>query len=354
MELDREICFRASASRDARFDGRFFIGVQNDRGLLPTDLPGAVAEAGERHLYATAAAAEAAGLRPCRRCRPETAPGTPEWLGGSAVVARALRLIDDGLPRPPRRRDRSPASCASSERQLRRLFEAHLGAPPGAVARTRRLRLARQLIDQTDLSMADVSRCCRLHQPAPVQRGRPLGLRPLRRGSCGARDVDEHQPGSSYGSRTDPRYAWDELIGFPGRARDPLGRSGGRRRAPTGAADRRGGRGRRGRARGRGTSTCAPTLRRSPLLPVSRSVAVPSSTLRADPVGIAESLGGDPTLGPLVSGPARPPRPGRLGRLRARGAGRPRPAGVRARRDDSRRAPRRSASAIRSRSRAGR
>ncbi len=93
---DYEACWRASASRDRRFDGRFFVGVHSTRIYCRPICPAPPAKRENVRFYPTAAAAEAAGLRACRRCRPETAPGTPEWLGGSATVARGLRLIADG------------------------------------------------------------------------------------------------------------------------------------------------------------------------------------------------------------------------------------------------------------------
>src|SRR5947208_1765438 len=150
MLLDREICERARRSRDPRFDGRFFIGVTSTgiycRPICPANSP---KETNVRY-YPSAAAAAEAGFRPCLRCRPETSPGTPAWLGSSTTVSRALRLIDeDGLS------DTSLEGLAErlgiGSRQLRRLFLQHLGATPVAVVQTRRLHFAKTLIDQTDL-----------------------------------------------------------------------------------------------------------------------------------------------------------------------------------------------------------
>ena len=90
---DFEACWRAAASRDRRFDGRFFIGVHSTRIYCRPICPAPPAKRENVRFYPTAAAAAAAGLRACRRCRPEAAPGTPEWFGGSATVARGLRLI---------------------------------------------------------------------------------------------------------------------------------------------------------------------------------------------------------------------------------------------------------------------
>jgi AraC family transcriptional regulator, regulatory protein of adaptative response / DNA-3-methyladenine glycosylase II len=153
---DFEACWRASKSRDARFDGRFFIGVRTTgiycRPICPAPSP----RRENVRFYPTAAAAQAADLRPCRRCRPESAPRTPEWIGGSALVTRALRLIADGFldGRPV---GELAGALHVSERQLRRLFGTALGAGPLAVARVRRAQAARMLIDQTDLTMAEVA-----------------------------------------------------------------------------------------------------------------------------------------------------------------------------------------------------
>jgi AraC family transcriptional regulator of adaptative response / DNA-3-methyladenine glycosylase II len=154
LEPDR--CYSALKSRDARFDGRFFFGVRTTgiycRPVCPARTPKRV----NVRFYACAAAAEQAGFRPCRRCRPETAPGTPAWQGTSATVSRALRLIDAGAL------DRGgvgelAARVGLGERQLRRLFLEHLGAGPKAVAATRRSHFARRLLDETALPMSEVA-----------------------------------------------------------------------------------------------------------------------------------------------------------------------------------------------------
>ena len=98
--------------------------------------------------YATAAAAAEAGFRPCLRCRPEAAPGTPAWLGTSAVVRRALRLIHDGAL-DEASVDSLAAQVGIGPRHLHRLFVEHVGASPVAVAQTRRLHFAKRLLDET-------------------------------------------------------------------------------------------------------------------------------------------------------------------------------------------------------------
>ena len=151
-----EIYERARLSRDARFDGRFYVGVRTTgiycRPICPANAP----KSENVTFYSTAAAASEAGYRPCLRCRPECAPGTPAWAGTSTTVQRGLRLIaegalDDGNV------ERLADRLGVTSRHLRRLFTKHVGASPLAVAHTQRLHFAKRLIDQTALSMQDVS-----------------------------------------------------------------------------------------------------------------------------------------------------------------------------------------------------
>jgi AraC family transcriptional regulator of adaptative response / DNA-3-methyladenine glycosylase II len=156
VTLSPDICYRAIRSKDARFDGRFFTGVTTTGVYCRPVCPARVPSRGNVRFFPSAAAAEAAGFRPCLRCRPEASPGTPAWLGTSATVSRALRHIaagaldDDGV-----------ATLASrmgvGERHLRRLFIDSLGAPPLAIAQTRRVQIAKKLIDETSLPMAHIA-----------------------------------------------------------------------------------------------------------------------------------------------------------------------------------------------------
>ncbi|MFT7699848.1 MAG: AraC family transcriptional regulator of adaptative response / DNA-3-methyladenine glycosylase II, partial [Candidatus Krumholzibacteriia bacterium] len=96
MNLNHDICYRAVQSRDARFDGRFFTGVKTTGVYCRPVCPAMTPHLENVTFYNCSAAAEQAGFRPCRRCRPETSPGTPAWLGTSATVSRAMRDINDG------------------------------------------------------------------------------------------------------------------------------------------------------------------------------------------------------------------------------------------------------------------
>src|SRR3972149_11964124 len=98
MELDRLACDRARRSRDARFDGRFFIAVTSTGIYCRPICPARAPKDENVRYFPTAAAAEAAGCRPCLRCRPEASPGTPAWHGTTGGVSRAPRLIGAGGP----------------------------------------------------------------------------------------------------------------------------------------------------------------------------------------------------------------------------------------------------------------
>jgi AraC family transcriptional regulator of adaptative response / DNA-3-methyladenine glycosylase II len=156
MQLDRRICDRARRSRDPRFDGKFFIAVTTTRIYCRPICPARSPNDENIRYYPTAAAAQAAGFRPCLRCRPEASPGTPAWLGTSSVVSRGLRLITDGAL------DREGVEQLADRlgvtaRHLRRLFVQHLGATPIDVALTRRVHFAKKLLDETQLPFTQVA-----------------------------------------------------------------------------------------------------------------------------------------------------------------------------------------------------
>jgi AraC family transcriptional regulator, regulatory protein of adaptative response / DNA-3-methyladenine glycosylase II len=156
MQLDSTICSRARLTHDARFDGQFFVGVLTTRIYCRPICPARPPREENVRYFPTAAAAAEAGLRPCLRCRPECAPGTPAWLGTSATVSRALRLVgesdleDGGI-------DALAAKLGIGARHLRRLFLRHLGASPIAIVQTRRLHFAKKLIDETRLEMREIA-----------------------------------------------------------------------------------------------------------------------------------------------------------------------------------------------------
>jgi AraC family transcriptional regulator of adaptative response / DNA-3-methyladenine glycosylase II len=156
MHLDPAFCYRALRARDARYDGRFFTCVKTTGIYCRPICPARPPKFEHCCFVPTAAAAQEAGFRPCLRCRPESSPDLDAWRGSSATVSRALKMIEGGALD-----EGDVASLADrleiGERQLRRLFRRHIGAPPITAAQTRRVLLARQLIHQTDLSMIEVA-----------------------------------------------------------------------------------------------------------------------------------------------------------------------------------------------------
>lgn len=159
MEVpDRETCYRALQTRDSRFDGLLFVGVTSTGVYCRPVCPARTPHFDYCRFFASAAAAQEAGFRPCLRCRPETAPDLASWRGTSNTVSRALALIADGAL------DRDDANVAKlcdrlgvGERQLRRLFLQHLGASPIAVAQTRRVLFTKQLLHETRMPMTEVA-----------------------------------------------------------------------------------------------------------------------------------------------------------------------------------------------------
>jgi AraC family transcriptional regulator of adaptative response / DNA-3-methyladenine glycosylase II len=154
--LDHRACERARLARDARFDGLFFIAVTSTGIYCRPVCPAPSPKIANVRYYESAAAAAAAGFRPCLRCRPEAAPGSPLHRAKSELVAGALRLIDESaldtgsLPQLAQR-------VGVGERHLRRVFAEELGASPLDVAATRRLLFAKKLIGETALSMTEIA-----------------------------------------------------------------------------------------------------------------------------------------------------------------------------------------------------
>jgi AraC family transcriptional regulator, regulatory protein of adaptative response / DNA-3-methyladenine glycosylase II len=156
MTLDPEICWRAWTARDARFVGRFVMGVTSTGIYCRPGCPARLPARRNVRFYASPTAAESAGFRACLRCRPDRAPGSPTAAGTAATVTRALRLIDDGALSGGSLEALS-ARLGVTSRWLRELFERHVGAAPLDVARTRKAHLARRLLEDTALPVEDVA-----------------------------------------------------------------------------------------------------------------------------------------------------------------------------------------------------
>ena len=217
MIPDRSICDRARLARDPRFDGLFFIGVKSTgiycRPICPAPSP----RPENIVYYPTAAAAAAAGLRPCLRCRPETAPGTPAWNGTSATVARAMHLIRQGALENGSVTDLA-TRLGVGPRHLRRLFHRHIGTTPKAIADHQRLLFAQKLVMETTLPI--------------TQAALAAGYGSLRRFNAAFRRYVGRSPTElrrkhpSSDSRTQfgfrcslslayrPPYDWERMIGF--------------------------------------------------------------------------------------------------------------------------------------------
>ncbi|MFE3325816.1 AlkA N-terminal domain-containing protein [Streptomyces sp. NPDC059176] len=156
MHTDTERCLRAVQSKDARFDGWFFTAVLTTRIYCRPSCPAVPPKAQNMTFYPSAAACQQAGFRACKRCRPDTSPGSPEWNARADAVARAMRLIQDGVVD----REGVPGLAARlgySTRQIERQLLAEVGAGPLALARAQRAQTARLLVETTDLPMAQVA-----------------------------------------------------------------------------------------------------------------------------------------------------------------------------------------------------
>jgi AraC family transcriptional regulator of adaptative response / DNA-3-methyladenine glycosylase II len=156
MYADTERCVRAVRSKDARFDGWFFTAVITTRIYCRPSCPVVPPKAENMTFYPSAAACQQAGFRACKRCRPDTSPGSPEWDQRADLVARAMRLVGDGVVD----REGVPGLARRlgySTRQVERQLLAELGAGPLALARAQRAQTARLLIETTALPMAEIA-----------------------------------------------------------------------------------------------------------------------------------------------------------------------------------------------------
>jgi AraC family transcriptional regulator of adaptative response / DNA-3-methyladenine glycosylase II len=214
MDMDRTACYRAISTRDARFDGRLFVGVRTTGIYCRPICPARTPKLENVSFYASAAAAQEAGLRPCLRCRPETSPDLAFWRGTSNTVSRALALIEAGGL------DEADVEGLANRlgvgaRQLRRLFHRHVGASPIAVAQTRRVLLAKQLIHETSLPMTEVALASgfnsvrRFNETFQQMFGRsPATLRRIR-------DKTRREAGAlSVRLAYRPPYDWEAMLSF--------------------------------------------------------------------------------------------------------------------------------------------
>ncbi|HWF79856.1 MAG TPA: AlkA N-terminal domain-containing protein [Streptosporangiaceae bacterium] len=156
MHEDTERCIRAVQSKDARFDGWFFTAVITTGIYCRPSCPATAPKPRNMRFFPSAAAAQQAGFRACKRCRPDASPGSPQWNERADVVARAMRLIADGVV-DTEGVSGLAARLGYSVRQIERQLRAELGAGPLALARAQRAQTARLLIETTSLPMGDIA-----------------------------------------------------------------------------------------------------------------------------------------------------------------------------------------------------
>uniref|UniRef100_UPI00117E67F8 bifunctional transcriptional activator/DNA repair enzyme AdaA n=1 Tax=Streptomyces sp. NRRL B-24572 TaxID=1962156 RepID=UPI00117E67F8 len=156
MHTDTERCVRAVQSKEARFDGVFFTAVRTTRIYCRPSCPAVPPKPENMEFHPSAASCQRAGYRACKRCRPDTSPGSPEWNVRADAVARAVRLIQDGVVD----REGVPGLARRlgwSTRQIERQLLAELGAGPLALARAQRAQTARLLIETTPMPFAEIA-----------------------------------------------------------------------------------------------------------------------------------------------------------------------------------------------------
>jgi AraC family transcriptional regulator, regulatory protein of adaptative response / DNA-3-methyladenine glycosylase II len=216
MDLDHDACYRAISVRDPRFDGRLFTAVKTTGIYCRPICPARTPRSENVVFYPTAAAAQEAGFRPCLRCRPETAPDLGAWRGVSNTVSRALSLIEMGAL-DTASVDALADRLGVGERQLRRLFREHLGASPIAVAQTRRVLLAKQLIHETSLPMTEIAMAAgfgslrRFNETFLALFQRPPSA--LRRSAAGDKSAGEHGEVTLL-LRYRPPYDWPAMLRY--------------------------------------------------------------------------------------------------------------------------------------------
>src|SRR6185437_2110485 len=220
IEIDRDVCYRALRTRDARFDGRFYTAVVSTGIYCRPICPAPIPKLENCIFLPSAGAAHQLGFRPCLRCRPEVAPGLAGWRGSAVTVSRALGLIaeggltDDGV-------DGLAERLGIGSRQLRRLFDRYVGASPISVAQANRILFAKKLLAETSLSMTEVALAAgfgsvrRFNDVLSRTYGRPPSA--LRKTARTARTGGSAAPSS--GAVTlrlpySPPYDWPAMIGF--------------------------------------------------------------------------------------------------------------------------------------------
>ena len=216
--LDRDACYRALRSRDARFDGRFYTAVVSTGIYCRPICPARPPKLENCIFLPSAAAAQAAGFRPCLRCRPELAPGVAGWRGTANTVSRALALLAEGALNDGRGVETLAARLGVGDRHLRRLFSRHLGASPVAVAQAQRILLAKKLIGETELPMTEIAAAAGFGSVrrfnAAMRKVFGRAPKSLRRGS--AKGLGATDDGIQISLPVTPPYDWQAMVAFLG------------------------------------------------------------------------------------------------------------------------------------------
>lgn len=156
LTYDKKEFYRAHLARDSRFDGKFFVAVKSTMIYCRPICPARKAQLKNLEFFIHSAQAEEAGFRPCLRCRPETAPGSAAWIGTSATVQRAIRIMDSFALEALSISDLA-TKLGIGERWLRELFQQQVGASPQSILMSRKLDTARNLLDKSSLSITDIA-----------------------------------------------------------------------------------------------------------------------------------------------------------------------------------------------------
>ena len=216
-QLDPEQCYEALRARDTRFDGRFYTAVVSTGIFCRPTCPARTPKFDNCTFYRSAAAAHAAGFRPCLRCRPEVAPGLAGWRGTANIVRRALDLISEGALDNSNMGNNGTVDALAARvgvggRHLRRLFDEHVGTSPIDVAQAHRLLFAKKLLTETQLPAADVAFAA--------------GFGSVRRFNTAIRDAYDKTPRELRGARTPrdhrirlklpykPPYDWPAMLDY--------------------------------------------------------------------------------------------------------------------------------------------
>jgi len=223
MELDPNVCYRIIEARDPRFDGKFFTAVTTTGVYCRPICPARTPKRENVRFFLCAAQAEQAGFRPCKRCRPETAPGTPAWNGTATTINTALRLIGNGFLDEHSVRDLADR-LGIGERHMRRLFLEHLGIAPHAIAQSRRAHFAARMLREADMRIShvalgagfgsirqfnDVFRAVFCETPGSFRTKRKMTARASQR-----RKVDSSL---TFTLAYRPPFRWDDIMSFLGK-----------------------------------------------------------------------------------------------------------------------------------------